>query len=49
MAFDSLGNKLKGVFNKLTGRGMLSEADVKAAMREVRMALLEDVYKRQCQ
>ena len=41
MAFDSLGNKLKGVLNKLTGRGMLTEADVKAAMREVRVALLE--------
>ena len=41
MAFDSLGNKLKGVLNKLTGRGMLTEADVKVAMREVRVALLE--------
>lgn len=41
MAFDTLGEKLKGVFQKLTGRGTLSEADVKDAMRQVRLALLE--------
>ena len=41
MAFESLGEKLKSVFNKLTGRGLLSESDVKDAMRQVRMALLE--------
>ena len=41
MAFDGLTQKLQEVFKKLTGRGKLSESDVKAAMREVRMALLE--------
>ena len=41
MAFEGLSEKLSGVFKKLKGRGKLNEADVKAAMREVRMALLE--------
>ncbi|MBR3750465.1 MAG: signal recognition particle protein [Clostridia bacterium] len=41
MAFDSLSEKLQSVMKKLTGKGKLNEADVKAAMREVRMALLE--------
>lgn len=41
MAFDSLSDKLAGVFKKLRSRGKLSESDVKAAMREVRLALLE--------
>ncbi|WP_265570649.1 signal recognition particle protein [Sphingomicrobium nitratireducens] len=39
--FDSLSDRLSGVFDKLRGRGALSEADVRAAMREVRVALLE--------
>ncbi len=39
--FESLGNKLSGIFDRLTGRGHLSEEDVAAAMREVRVALLE--------
>ncbi|HLJ70215.1 MAG TPA: signal recognition particle protein [Roseiarcus sp.] len=39
--FESLSEKLSGIFDKLTGRGALSEADVTAAMREVRRALLE--------
>ena len=39
--FDSLTDKLSSVFAKLTGRGALSESDVAAAMREVRIALLE--------
>lgn len=39
--FDNLSDRLQAVFSKLTGRGVLSEADVDAAMREVRMALLE--------
>ena len=39
--FDSLTDKLSSVFSKLTGRGALSESDVAAAMREVRIALLE--------
>jgi signal recognition particle subunit SRP54 len=39
--FDNLTSRLQGVFSKLTGRGRLSEADVDAAMREIRMALLE--------
>ena len=41
MAFESLSDRLAGVFKKLRGKGKLSEADIKAAMREVRMALLE--------
>ena len=41
MAFESLSNKLAGVFKKLRGKGKLSEQDIKDAMREVRMALLE--------
>jgi signal recognition particle subunit SRP54 len=39
--FESLSEKLSGIFEKLTGRGALSEEDVNAAMREVRRALLE--------
>ncbi|MBO9575405.1 MAG: signal recognition particle protein [Sphingobium sp.] len=39
--FDTLSDRLGGVFDKLRGRGALSEADVRAAMREVRIALLE--------
>jgi signal recognition particle subunit SRP54 len=39
--FDSLSDRLSGVFDRLRGRGALSEADVRAAMREVRIALLE--------
>ena len=41
MAFEGLTEKLQGALKKLSGRGKLSEQDVKAAMREVRMALLE--------
>ena len=41
MAFESLTERLSGVFKKLRGKGKLNEADIKAAMREVRMALLE--------
>jgi signal recognition particle subunit SRP54 len=39
--FDSLSDRLTGVFDRLRGRGALSEADVRSAMREVRVALLE--------
>ena len=39
--FESLSDRLSGVFDKLTKRGALSEKDVDAAMREVRRALLE--------
>jgi signal recognition particle subunit SRP54 len=39
--FENLTQRLQGVFDKLTGRGRLSEADIDAAMREVRLALLE--------
>lgn len=43
--FQSLSDKLQTVFQNLTGRGKLTEADVDAALREVRMALLEaDVH-----
>lgn len=41
MAFEGLSEKLSATFKKLRGRGKLSEADVREAMREVRMALLE--------
>lgn len=41
MAFESLTQKLGDIFKKLRGKGKLSEADVKQAMREVRLALLE--------
>ncbi len=41
MAFESLSEKLSAAFKKLRGKGRLSENDVKEAMREVRMALLE--------
>ena len=45
MAFEGLSSKLQSTFKKLTGKGKLSEKDVKDAMREVRLALLEaDVY-----
>ena len=39
--FDSLSERLTGVFDTLTGRGALSEKDVDAALREIRVALLE--------
>jgi signal recognition particle subunit SRP54 len=39
--FDSLSDRLGGVFDKLRGRGALKEQDVRDAMREVRIALLE--------
>jgi signal recognition particle subunit SRP54 len=39
--FDSLSDRLGSVFDRLRGRGALTEADVRAAMREVRVALLE--------
>ena len=41
MAFEGLSEKLNNVFKKLKSRGKLTEADVKEAMREVRLALLE--------
>ena len=41
MAFESLSEKLGAAFKKLRGKGRLSEADIKEAMREVRLALLE--------
>jgi len=39
--FESLSNRLEGVFTNLSGKGKLTEADVNEAMREVRLALLE--------
>jgi signal recognition particle subunit SRP54 len=39
--FDNLSDRLAGVFDKLRGRGALTDADVRSAMREVRVALLE--------
>ena len=41
MAFEGLSEKLSAAFKKLKNRGKLSEADVREAMREVRLALLE--------
>ena len=39
--FDNLSSRLQAIFRNLTGKGRLTEADVDAAMREIRMALLE--------
>ena len=41
MAFSNLSDKLGAVFKKLRNKGRLTESDVKDAMREVRLALLE--------
>ncbi len=41
MAFENLSDKLQSAFKNLTGKGKLSEKDVKAGMREVKLALLE--------
>ena len=41
MAFEGLTEKLSAAFKKLRGKGRLSESDVKEAMREIRLALLE--------
>ena len=41
MAFDNLSEKLQAAFKKLKGKGKISEADLKTAMREVKLALLE--------
>ncbi|MDD3894702.1 MAG: signal recognition particle receptor subunit alpha, partial [Syntrophomonadaceae bacterium] len=41
MAFEGLSERLQDIFKKLRGKGKISEEDIKVAMREVRMALLE--------
>ena len=41
MAFESLTDKLQNVFKKLRSKGRLTEEDVKLALKEVKMALLE--------
>ncbi|SEP87368.1 signal recognition particle subunit FFH/SRP54 (srp54) [Lachnospiraceae bacterium RM5] len=41
MAFESLSDKLQNIFKTLKGKGKLTESDVKSAMKEVKMALLE--------
>ncbi len=41
MAFEGISSKLQAVFKKLSGKGKLNEKDVKEAMREIRLALLE--------
>ena len=41
MAFEGLSEKLQGVFKKLKGKGVLTEADIDESMREVKLALLE--------
>ena len=41
MAFESLGDRLQSVFKKMRGKGKLTEKDIKDAMREIKLALLE--------
>ena len=41
MAFDGLGDKLQDIFKRMKGQGKISEKDLKAVMREVKVALLE--------
>ena len=41
MAFEGLSGKIQSIFNKLNGRGKLSESDVREAMREIKLCLLE--------
>ena len=41
MAFEGLTEKLSATFKRLRGKGRLTESDVKEAMREIRVALLE--------
>ena len=41
MAFEGLTEKISSTFKKLRGKGRIKESDVKEAMREIRMALLE--------
>ena len=41
MAFESLSDKLQNAFSKLKGKGVITESDINAAMREVKLALLE--------
>ena len=41
MAFDGLADRLQDVFSKITGKGKISEADLKDVLKEVRLALLE--------
>ena len=41
MAFENIAERLQGIFKNLRGKGKLSEKDVREAMREVRLALLE--------
>ena len=41
MAFESLSEKLQGAFKNLKNKGVLTEADIDSAMREVKLALLE--------
>ena len=49
MAFEGLTEKINNTFKKLRGKGRLKESDVKEAMREIRMALLEaDVSYKVC-
>ena len=43
MAFDSLGDRLQESLKKLRGKGTINEADIREAMREVKLALLEAV------
>ena len=48
MAFESLSEKLQNTFKKLKGKGVLTEADINDAMREVKLALLEADVKEKC-
>ena len=47
MAFEGLSEKLQSTFKKLRGKGKLNEKDIKEAMREVKLALLEADVSRQ--
>ena len=44
MAFESLSDKLQNIFKNLRGKGRLTEADVKTALKEVKLALLEGCW-----
>ena len=47
MAFEGLSDRLQNAMTSVSRKGKITEADLKQMMREVRLALLEDVYKRQ--
>ena len=48
MAFESLGDKLQGIFRKIKGQAKLSESNMDDMLREVRVALLEEIGRASC-